>query len=87
MRVLVTGGGGFIGSHVAERFIDSNKITIYDNAHRDSLKYTNIRDHKNMTFVKGDILDFNHHGDGFHLRGMPMDQLCGHIISAPSRAY
>ncbi|WP_049927391.1 NAD-dependent epimerase/dehydratase family protein [Halopiger goleimassiliensis] len=29
-RVLVTGGGGFIGSHVAERLADENAVTILD---------------------------------------------------------
>lgn len=58
-NIFITGGGGFIGSHIAERFIEKNNITVYDNEHRDSLKYTNLKENPNMTFINGDILDVN----------------------------
>jgi nucleoside-diphosphate-sugar epimerase len=32
MHILITGGAGFIGSHLCERLIqDGNKVTILDN--------------------------------------------------------
>lgn len=55
--VFLTGGAGFIGSHIVERLMDDNKITIYDNFHRNSLKYTDILKHPNVKAVDGDILD------------------------------
>ena len=55
--IFITGGAGFIGSHLTERIIDDNEITIFDNLHRDALKYTKFKDHKNLRFVKGDVLD------------------------------
>lgn len=56
-RIFITGGAGFIGSHLTERIIDDNEITIFDNLHRDALKYTKLREHKNLRFIKGDVLD------------------------------
>jgi nucleoside-diphosphate-sugar epimerase len=56
-RILLTGGGGFIGSHLCQRLADSHKITIYDNGSRDALRYTELQRHPNLTYVDGDILD------------------------------
>jgi len=36
--IFITGGAGFIGSTVAGRLVDNNKIVIYNNYSRDSLK-------------------------------------------------
>ncbi len=55
--IFLTGGAGFIGSHIAERLMDDNKITIYGTFHRDSLNYTNIPQHPNVEIIKGDVLD------------------------------
>jgi UDP-glucose 4-epimerase len=56
-RIFITGGGGFIGSHVCERLVDANRITVYDNGIRDALSYTALLRHPNLTFVRGDVLD------------------------------
>ena len=55
--IFLTGGAGFIGSSIAERLIDNNKIIIYDNFLRDSLKYKNIVNHRNIEIIEGDVLD------------------------------
>lgn len=57
-RVFITGGAGFIGVSLAERLIERNKVVIYDNFHRDALRFVSFRNHKNLTVVKGDVLDF-----------------------------
>jgi len=57
--VFITGGAGFLGVQLINRLIENNKIVIYDNLTRDSVKYTNILKHKNVTFIQGDVLDFD----------------------------
>ena len=59
MKTLVTGGAGFIGSHLAERLLtDGNKVVVVDNLSTGSL--ANIESFKNQrdfSFVEGDIRD------------------------------
>ncbi len=50
-KILITGGSGFLGSHVADAFSDSGYlVTIFDK------KESSWR-RKNQKFIKGDILD------------------------------
>ena len=55
-KILLTGGGGFIGSKLAELLAPNNEILIYDIFSRDSLKYKKIKS-KNLKIVEGDVLD------------------------------
>lgn len=54
---FITGGAGFIGSHLCERLVHTNQIVVYDNEHRNALKHTELLNHPNLTFIKGDVLE------------------------------
>lgn len=55
--VFITGGAGFIGSTLASRLVDDNRVTIYDNFTRDAMSSTSLASHPNVTVVRGDVLD------------------------------
>ena len=62
-NILITGGAGFIGSHVVRLFV--NKYADYHIVNLDKLTYAgnlanlkDIEDKPNYTFVKADICDF-----------------------------
>ena len=61
MNILITGGAGYIGSELAQYFLDDgHKVTVYDKLMfgPDSLlRYTT---NPNFFFVKGDVRNINH---------------------------
>jgi nucleoside-diphosphate-sugar epimerase len=56
-RYVITGGAGFIGSHLAERLADAAELVLFDNLRRNSLASTGLADHPNIELVEGDIRD------------------------------
>lgn len=56
-RILLTGGAGFIGTALASRLVDDNRIVVLDNCHRNSLKHTDLLRHPNLHFQEGDVLE------------------------------
>ncbi len=57
-RILVTGGAGFIGSHLAERLVAAgNHIVVLDTLRRNALAGTTLENNANVTLVKGDVMD------------------------------
>ena len=59
MRILVTGGAGFIGSHLCERLInDGHTVTAVDNFSTGrASNLSNLHDANSFTLVEGSILD------------------------------
>lgn len=65
MKLLITGGAGFIGSHLSEHFINNNEIVIIDNFNdfyntkqkENNLK--NIKNNKNFKLYKIDLRNLN----------------------------
>jgi len=57
MNVLVTGGAGFIGSHLVERLVRENhKVTVLDNLLRGNKIPSHIS--SAITFIEGDVRNY-----------------------------
>ena len=62
VNFLITGGAGFIGSHLVDRLLSSrnNKVIVFDNLHRGRLE--NISHHienPRFKFIKGDLRKYS----------------------------
>jgi UDP-glucuronate decarboxylase len=55
MKILLTGGAGFIGTSLIKKLKDNHQIYVFDNLERNSLQNENF---KNVTVVKGDITNY-----------------------------
>ena len=55
--IFITGGAGFIANEIISRLVDKNKIIIYDNFHRDTFSDSIYVDHKNISVIRGNVLD------------------------------
>jgi UDP-glucose 4-epimerase len=60
-RVLVAGGAGFIGSHIADRLTDQDiEVTVLDNLYAGLLEnIENCKRNRKFRFVRGDVRNFN----------------------------
>jgi len=58
-KILVTGGAGFIGSHLVDRLIEKgNKVTVFDNLSSGKLQFIEHHlENPDFTLIKGDLLD------------------------------
>lgn len=59
-NVFITGGAGFIGTHLVKRLAPDHTVTVYDNCTTNALERLGYDRHKNVTVIKGDILDVDH---------------------------
>ena len=58
-NILITGGAGFIGSHIANELMENNNITIIDNLSTGNIKNLKTPEHENLNFINGDIRKIN----------------------------
>jgi UDP-glucose 4-epimerase len=56
--LFITGGAGFIGSTLAGKLCADNRIVLFDNLKRNTIRYSNLLDNRNVTLIEGDVLDF-----------------------------
>lgn len=59
-KIFITGGAGFIGTKLCSQLYQHNQILLYDNLHRNSIKFTNLLNEDNINLIEGDVLDFGH---------------------------
>jgi UDP-glucose 4-epimerase len=59
LKILVTGGAGFIGRNLAEHLLKNNEITIYDDLSNSTKEKLAPLIKNGAKFIKGDILDFD----------------------------
>jgi UDP-glucose 4-epimerase len=79
MRYFVTGGAGFIGSHLVDRLIRKGEVTVYDNLSSGKREFIQHHlDNPDFSFIQADLLDFNRliremgeHDVVFHLAANP----------------
>lgn len=56
-QIFITGGAGFIGSTLIGKLIEKNKITVFDNLERNTLKTQPFYKHPNLKLIEGNVLD------------------------------
>ena len=56
-EIVVTGGCGFIGSHIVGELLENNKVTIIDNLSSGKMENLENPNHENLTLIEEDLLD------------------------------
>jgi len=56
-HLLITGGAGFIGSHLVERFAAKNRVRVLDTFRRDALRPAGLDKGANVEVMEGDVMD------------------------------
>ena len=56
-QILLAGGAGFIGTALAHRLVEDNRLITFDNGHRDAIRTTDLLKHPNLRYIDGDVLD------------------------------
>ncbi|HIE11529.1 MAG TPA: SDR family NAD(P)-dependent oxidoreductase, partial [Kiritimatiellae bacterium] len=78
MRILITGGAGFIGSHLCDRLLaDGHKVIAMDNLSTGSVdNIAHLAGHESFHFIKHDVTNY------IFVEG-PLDAVF-HLASLPS---
>lgn len=56
-KIFISGGAGFIASHLIECLAEDNQIVVYDNFTRNAIRFITPRKYSNLNVIHGDILD------------------------------
>ncbi len=58
MNILITGGAGFIGSHLCDALVIENNLTVLDNLSLGTIEnIDHLKEKENFNFIEGDILN------------------------------
>lgn len=55
--ILISGGAGFIGTRLAKRLVEHNRIVVLDTLHRNALEGSFLDGHPNLHLIRGDVRD------------------------------
>jgi UDP-glucose 4-epimerase len=81
VNILIIGGAGYIGSHVAREFLDAgHKVTVFDNL-SSGLKENLFAD---ALFVQGDILNPPELASANKFSFSPLDRLSNTVTLCPA---
>ncbi len=58
-NILITGGLGFIGSHISNELLKDNKVIIIDNLSTGNINNLNDPEHENLKIIEEDIRNVN----------------------------
>ncbi len=56
-HILITGGAGFIGSHLVERLAGKNRVRVLDTFRRDALRPAGLDKLPGVELIEGDVMD------------------------------
>jgi UDP-glucose 4-epimerase len=58
LSILVTGGAGFIGSHLVDRLIEANQVTVFDNFSSGKIEHlAHLQSKDNFSLMEADLFD------------------------------
>ena len=59
MRILITGGAGYLGSVLCSDLIKNHEVVVYDNLLYNQISLLNFFGNDNFKFVYGDVRDYS----------------------------
>ena len=59
MRILITGGAGYLGSTITRRLIEKHEVIVYDNLMYNQTSLVDLSHHPNFTFHYGDVREWS----------------------------
>ena len=77
-RILITGGAGFIGTHLTRTLAAENEVVVFDNLRRNAMQPARVDSLANVTLIRGDVLNETQLGSA--MKG------CSHVVHLASIA-
>ena len=59
MRILITGGAGYLGSTITRKLIEKHEVIVYDNLMYNQTSLVDLSHHPNFTFHYGDVREWS----------------------------